>query len=677
MSQIQVFSGESISPAPEVTKTIKVRRAKVVAGGGAGRGAGRGAGGIEEFDAFLAKSGLEPKTYQREGVEFCLRRERVDGGGLAGNILGGIIADEMGLGKTIVMIGLILANLVAIRRTLIVVPVALIAQWVAQIKKNVIDSGFKPDLTIAVYHGASRRRIICCGGGSGKWHLMPDRRRRGGGGGGVGGGVGGDRPIDIVITTYGSVALEVPASENSNAAAAAAAAKKPKRIALAAPRLSLLTFCAERVIFDEAHHMRNKKSRIFRGAMKLLGRCGSGYDRSSGGDGISGISGISSSQIRVWNVTGTPIQNKISDLKSLCYILGFSPAEVIRSEQREFIRDNYVLRRTKMSVGMIAAPESGSESGSGIVAGATEGALKSLEHTNSNVSWGNENELQLSREIHMRARNTSDRTERLKLYTRMRQMCVWPALISSDALPLRPVAVAAGKKSIAAAAAAVVDDTYDLPVEQYKNALSHQSKLDRVVDIINQELATDPARKSIVFCHFRREMTRIRELLLLRVMSGSGSGVDSGIIDGSVSGTQRNRILAASPQILLLQIRTCSEGLNLQAYTDVYFVSPHWNPCVEDQAIARCFRMGQTAQVRVFRFYMSDFIVDKLSIEGEAAAAAAGGSVVGGSAMGGSGDSGANSNISTLDHKCEETQERKRALCNEFLEGGLGVGSCH
>ena len=628
-------SGESISPAPEVTKTIKVRRMKVVAGGGGGGGGGGvgggGVGGIDVFDAFLAKSGLESKTYQREGVEFCLQRERV-GGGVGGNVLGGIIADEMGLGKTIVMIGLILANLVAIRRTLIVVPVALIAQWVAQLKKNVIDSGFKPDLTIAVYHGASRLRIIC-GGGGGKWHLMPDRRR----GGGVGG-VGGDRPIDIVITTYGSVALEVPASENSNAAAA----KKPKKnTAAAKPRLSLITFGAERVIFDEAHHMRNKKSRIFRGAMKLLGRCGSGYDRSGGDAGH-----VDTSKIRVWNVTGTPIQNKISDLKSLCYILGFSPAEVICSEQREFIRDNYVLRRTKMSVGMIATP------GSGVVAGATDGgapALKSLEHSNSNVSWDDENELQLSREIHMRARNTSDRTERLKLYTRMRQMCVWPALISGSSSALKTAADAA-----AAADAGV--DTYDLPVEQYKNALSHQSKLNRVVEIIARELAADPARKSIVFCHFRREMTRIRELLLLGV---GGVGIE--IIDGSVSGTQRNRILVASPQILLLQIRTCSEGLNLQAYTDVYFVSPHWNPCVEDQAVARCFRMGQTAQVRVFRFYMSDFIVDKLSIEGDDAEAVGG-------AMGG--DS-ASSNISTLDHKCEETQERKRALCNEFLEGNV------
>ena len=303
---------------------------------------------------------------------------------------------------------------------------------------------------------------------------------------------------------------------------------------------------------------------------------------------------------------------------------------------------------------MIAAP------GGGVVAGAAAGAapvLKSLEHSNSNVSWENENELQLSREIHMRARNTSDRTERLKLYTRMRQMCVWPALISGSSSSVL--------KTTAAAAAGVVD-TYDLPVEQYKNALSHQSKLNRVVEIIARELAVDPARKSIVFCHFRREMTRIRELLLLLGAvggGGGGGGVGIEIIDGSVSGTQRNRILVASPQILLLQIRTCSEGLNLQAYTDVYFVSPHWNPCVEDQAIARCFRMGQTAQVRVFRFYMSDFIVDKLSIEGDDA------EMVGGAV--GSGDSGASSNISTLDHKCEETQERKRALCNEFLEGNV------
>jgi hypothetical protein len=104
---------------------------------------------------------------------------------------------------------------------------------------------------------------------------------------------------------------------------------------------------------------------------------------------------------------------------------------------------------------------------------------------------------------------------------------------------------------------------------------------------------------------------------------------------------------------LILQIRTCSEGLNLQEYSDVYFVSPHWNPCVEDQAIARCYRMGQTSQVRVFRFYMSDFVAERSGAE----------------TSDGVTEAGESESISTLDHKCEEIQERKRVLCNEFLCG--------
>ena len=140
---------------------------------------------------------------------------------------------------------------------------------------------------------------------------------------------------------------------------------------------------------------------------------------------------------------------------------------------------------------------------------------------------------------------------------------------------------------------------------------------------------------------------------------------DIAIIDGTVGQRERARIFAAAPTVLILQIRTCSEGLNLQSYSDVYFVSPHWNPCVEDQAIARCYRMGQTSQVRVFRFYMTDFA-------GGADAGGAGADADAGAAGVGGVDAvvaGATECISTLDHKCEEIQERKRVLCNEFLCG--------
>jgi SNF2 family DNA or RNA helicase len=543
--------------------------------------------GMERFDEYIQKSGLEPKSYQRDGVAFCLRREKRCASALP--ILGGIIADEMGLGKTIMMMGLILANLAAYRRTLIVVPVALIAQWVAQLKKTIIDTGVKPDLSILVFHGVTGKRsvILSEAGDAMVWCHRPPKN-----------GGARARAIDIVITTYGCVAMEEPASSDT---------KAPK-----APTLSLLTFHADRVIFDEAHHLRNKSSRIFKGAMRV-------------------VAGAVAVRPSVWIVTGTPIQNKISDLKSLCYVLGFGVGDLMTEEKRRAIRDEYVLRRTKVSVGMVSV---GGVGGGGGVEDVVVCAprLQSLKHYKSQVPWSSENELDLSREIHQKAKNTTDRAERLKLYTRMRQMCVWPALIGG--------AVEGGEGG----------EGYGLSIDEYKVAVSKQSKLDRVVATMVAEAeaggggGSGSGRKSIVFCHYRREMTQLRDMLLRGGVVYSEE--DIAIIDGTVGARERTRIFAAAPTVLILQIRTCSEGLNLQEYSDVYFVSPHWNPCVEDQAIARCYRMGQTSQVRVFRFYMSDFV-------GEFDAVLAGES----------------ESISTLDHKCEEIQERKRVLCDEFLGG--------
>ena len=65
--------------------------------------------------------------------------------------------------------------------------------------------------------------------------------------------------------------------------------------------------------------------------------------------------------------------------------------------------------------------------------------------------------------------------------------------------------------------------------------------------------------------------------------------------------------------MLILQIQTGCEGLNLQEnYSEIYFVSPHWNPAVEEQAIARCHRIGQKKEVVVNRFEMSGFVGQKL-----------------------------------------------------------------
>ena len=57
-------------------KKITVRRRKPTTPGLTNcSGGGGGGGGLRVFDEYLAKSGLESKGYQQEGVSFCLQRE--------------------------------------------------------------------------------------------------------------------------------------------------------------------------------------------------------------------------------------------------------------------------------------------------------------------------------------------------------------------------------------------------------------------------------------------------------------------------------------------------------------------------------------------------------------------------------------------------------------------------
>ena len=70
-----------------------------------------------------------------------------------------------------------------------------------------------------------------------------------------------------------------------------------------------------------------------------------------------------------------------------------------------------------------------------------------------------------------------------------------------------------------------------------------------------------------------------------------------------------------APDCLIAQINSASEGLNLQHFSQVYFTSPHWNPAVEDQAIARAHRIGQKLAVQVFRFQMAPFKANTYTLD--------------------------------------------------------------
>ena len=129
---------------------------------------------------------------------------------------------------------------------------------------------------------------------------------------------------------------------------------------------------------------------------------------------------------------------------------------------------------------------------------------------------------------------------------------------------------------------------------------NYSSKISKVVRTILSR--KDNGKRKIVFCHFRGEIDHIQARLVTAFPC-----LVVRYLDGRTSESERREILApdAGVDVLILQIQTCCEGLNLQQFSEVYFVSPDWNPAVEDQAIARCHRFGQTEPVSVFRFIMA------------------------------------------------------------------------
>jgi SNF2 family DNA or RNA helicase len=59
-------------------------------------------------------------------------------------------------------------------------------------------------------------------------------------------------------------------------------------------------------------------------------------------------------------------------------------------------------------------------------------------------------------------------------------------------------------------------------------------------------------------------------------------------------------------KVLFLSISCGAVGLNLIVASRAYLMEPHWNPTVEEQALARIHRMGQTREATTIRYIMQD-----------------------------------------------------------------------
>jgi SNF2 family DNA or RNA helicase len=224
--------------------------------------------------------------------------------------------------------------------------------------------------------------------------------------------------------------------------------------------------------------------------------------------------------------------------------------------------------------------------------------MPSLTEETITVEWSNKAEEQVNAVLQSRLgygkkmANIPQSTCRLTDMLRARQMCVLPKLLEAELHKNRENQTSDDYQH--SQSNHQDQDETDDP-ELFENGIQGSSKLDAVV----KHIRSNSGNRKLVFCEYTKEMDYLEAKL-------HEHHIITGRIDGSTSQSLRQTYLKSDfIDVLILQVKTCSEGLNLQSFTDVYIVTPQWNPCTEAQAICRSYRLGQTQPVRVFRFVMS------------------------------------------------------------------------
>lgn len=127
-------------------------------------------------------------------------------------------------------------------------------------------------------------------------------------------------------------------------------------------------------------------------------------------------------------------------------------------------------------------------------------------------------------------------------------------------------------------------------------------KLTRLLEITND--AADRGLKAVVFSFFLDVIDRIHSVL---------GPLAAGTITGAVPAGKRQQIVdqftaSKGPAVLVSQVQAGGVGLNIQAASVVIIAEPQWKPSTEEQAIARCHRMGQIRSVEVHRLLAEDSV---------------------------------------------------------------------
>ncbi len=136
---------------------------------------------------------------------------------------------------------------------------------------------------------------------------------------------------------------------------------------------------------------------------------------------------------------------------------------------------------------------------------------------------------------------------------------------------------------------------------------NHSIKLEELSREITENISN---HKALVFSQFLGMLALIKERL-------KSLDVKFEYFDGSTSAIDREKAIQnfqnqEECRVFLISLKAGGVGLNLTAADYVYIVDPWWNPAVEQQAIDRTHRIGQTKNIFAYRMICKDTIEDKI-----------------------------------------------------------------
>ncbi|EEU40351.1 uncharacterized protein NECHADRAFT_91099 [Fusarium vanettenii 77-13-4] len=520
---------------------------------------------------------------------------------------GGILADDMGLGKTIQIISLILTG--GGGPTLIVAPVSVMSNWAQQIKRHVKEE-HQPQ--VLVYHGGEKKSV-------------EDLAK-----------------YDVVITSYGRLARE-----------------RDQGVYRA---LTSEHFKWRRVVLDEGHTIRNARTKVAQAACEInadspnnpqislltLGGINSVKDLHSILKFLHITGGIEQSEIfnaKITRQLGSGSGSGEALLQALMHGLCLRRKKDMKfvdlklPEKKEYIHRIAFRKDEKRKYdalldearGVLEAWQARSSSGQ---QGRFQNVLERLlrlrqvcnhwtlckERVADILNLLDEHEV-----VPLNDKNRALLQDALRLFIESQEDCA----ICYDT-PTDPLITACKHVFCRACIVRAIQLQHKCPMCRNQltedsllepapedagddassfDAETQSSKTEAMLQILKATVRK-PGSKVVVFSQWTSFLNIIEVQL-------KAEGIGFTRIDGSMKTDKRDSAIEAldndpDTRVMLASLAVCSVGLNLVAADTVILSDSWWAPAIEDQAIDRVHRLGQTRETTVFRLVMEGSVEERV-----------------------------------------------------------------